>query len=770
MNEFLEQFLIESRELVEQGTADLLALEKAPADAAHLDSAFRAFHTLKGGAGIVDFTAMAQAVHAAEDALAGVRSGASAISATLIGDCLTCLDRVVQWLDAIERTGELPKDAAAEADSVVAQVARSAAERGGVAPSPRRDAAQTVDMPQAGGARQVGGAAHAGGETQAGNVGPAGDWLGGLSRRFADVGARARTAVRYTPDRNCFYSGEDPCARVAALPGLLAVNLEPVAEWPPLDALDPFACALVLTALCESAPADVANALAGASGRCEVLGVGDPLSSEGDPRALSAAARDLLEAQRALLGIEGASGRTGRIASAGAVAANVLRHARRSADADRVAQAARDSVDASDPRALRDALAALLTATAAAAQAPPAPPPVVPERDSGARTLRIDASRIDALVDLTGELIVAKNAIGHAALLANQGDAALAAILKQRFATLDQLLGALQRSVLSLRVLPLRHVFQRFPRLVREISADLGKPTELVIEGGETEADKAIVEMLFEPLVHVLRNAIDHGVERADVRAARGKPATATVRLAASRHADNVVIEVADDGQGIDAARVRQAAAERKLLSDDALAGLSDDEAIQLVFEPGFSTAGAVTGLSGRGVGMDAVRHAVGRFGGAVTLESRPGLGTTVRFTLPFSVMMTTVVQVGAGDRFFGIPLDVIVETVLVDADAIVPVGGAQALVYRNRTIPLVDLAASLGLPLAERRESKAMVVVTRVDGQYGALRVDRIGERMEIMLKPLEGLLAGAPGLAGSTLLGDGSVLLVLDVGELLQ
>jgi two-component system chemotaxis sensor kinase CheA len=211
-------------------------------------------------------------------------------------------------------------------------------------------------------------------------------------------------------------------------------------------------------------------------------------------------------------------------------------------------------------------------------------------------------------------------------------------------------------------------------------------------------------------------------------------------------------------------------ATERGLLPDDALAGLSDDEAIQLVFEPGFSTAGAVTGLSGRGVGMDAVRHAVGRFGGAVALESRPGLGTTVRFTLPFSVMLTTVVQVGAADRFFGIPLDAIVETVLVDADAIVPVGGAQALVYRNRTIPLVDLAASLGLPLAERREPKAMVVVTRVDGQYGALRVDRIGERMEIMLKPLEGLLAGAPGLAGSTLLGDGSVLLVLDVGELLQ
>jgi two-component system chemotaxis sensor kinase CheA len=313
-------------------------------------------------------------------------------------------------------------------------------------------------------------------------------------------------------------------------------------------------------------------------------------------------------------------------------------------------------------------------------------------------------------------------------------------------------------------------VFQRLPRLLREIAADLGKPAELAIEGGETEADKAIVEMLFEPLLHVVRNAIDHGVERADVRAARGKPATAIIRLVASRHSDNVVVEVRDDGQGIDVARVRQVAAERKVIAEDALAALSDDEVMQLVFEPGFSTAAAVTGLSGRGVGMDAVRHAVGRVGGAVGIASRPGQGTTVRFTLPFSVMMTTVVQVGAGDRLFGIPLDAIVETVLVDAEAIAPIGGAQAIVYRNRTIPLVDLAQSLGLPVAERTAPDAIVVVTRVDGHYGALRVDRIGERMDVMLKPLEGLLADARGLAGSTLLGDGSVLLVLDVGELLQ
>jgi two-component system chemotaxis sensor kinase CheA len=734
MNEFLEQFLIESREHVEQATADLLALERTPADNAHVDSVFRAFHTLKGGAGIVDFTAMAHAVHAAEDELSAARAGTLAITTSMIGDCLACLDQVAQWLDTIESTGELPEDPAGEADRIVARFDRSSTVQAGAT------LPVSASQPE--------------------------DWLDALLSRHESVRQRAHTAVRYAPDPACFYSGTDPCARIAAVPGLLALRIEPASAWPSLEALDPFACNVVLTALTETSRIEVTTALADVIDDCEVVAIGDAASSS-DVCHLPAPAGELLEAQIALIDAIGGHGAAGRLASAGLVAANVLRHARRTAEAEQLARTTEVSVAANNPRLLRAAIEAVLSRSPAG-ESPSSPAPV--DHEVSARTLRVEASRIDALVNLTGELTVAKNSIGHATLLAQEGDPALASIFKQRYAVLDHLVGELQRSVLSMRVLPLRHVFQRFPRLLREISRDLGKPAQLSIEGGETEADKAIVEMLFEPLLHVLRNAIDHGVVVPWSRSGRRKPPTATIRLSAHRQSEHVIVEVADDGQGIDVARVRRVASERKLFADDIVAALSDDELIDLIFEPGFSTATEVTGLSGRGVGMDAVRHAVERFGGSVSVGSRPGEGTTVRFTLPFSVMMTRVVLVGAGERVFGIPLDVVVETLRVAADSIAKIGAAHAIVLRNRTVPLVSLAEAVGLASDELAAGEATIVVVKAEGHYGALRVDRIGERMEVMLKPLDGLLAGMRGLAGSTLLGDGSVLLVLDVGELLQ
>jgi two-component system chemotaxis sensor kinase CheA len=321
-----------------------------------------------------------------------------------------------------------------------------------------------------------------------------------------------------------------------------------------------------------------------------------------------------------------------------------------------------------------------------------------------------------------------------------------------------------------MRVLPLRVAFQRFPRLVREMSAELGKPAELVVAGEDTEADKAIVENLVEPLLHVLRNAMDHGIEAAAPRAAAGKPAVATIRLSASRRGERLVVEVADDGAGVDVAKVRALARERELVTDDVLAQMSDAEAVGLIFAPGFSTAGAVTDVSGRGVGMDAARTAAARLGGSVAAESVAGRGMTVRFSLPFSLLMTRVLTVHAGGQMFGIPLDAVLETIGVPRASIHSVGAARAVVIRERTVPLFDLAQVLGSPSAGASAETALVVVTKVDDELGALQVDRIGEHMEVMLKPLEALLAGTPGIAGSALLGDGGILLVLDLAELLQ
>jgi two-component system, chemotaxis family, sensor kinase CheA len=628
MNEFLEQFVVEARELIEQVTADLLALERDPGDRASLDGAFRAFHTLKGGAGIVDFAAMGRAMHAAEDVLSMVRQGERPVTAGLIGDCLACLDQVVQWLDSIEESGELPNEADAAADRLAAR----------------------------------------------------------------------------------FVAGE----------------------------------ASVETARVETAKAEA-----------------PVVAAEAQPSDLALA---ILREQIALLSVRG-EGLEGRIASAGRLAANVFRYLGRPDVSERIAEAATESLAGLEPTPLARAIDAA-TESLKGALAPNAVEAVAIRTDPLSRSLRVDAERVDALVDLTGELTVAKNAIGHIAVLAREGDNAFAASLASEYGKLDRLIDGLQRAVVELRILPLRRVFQRFSRLVREMSESLAKPVRLVVEGEETQADKAIVEMLFEPLLHVVRNAMDHGVEPSAERTAVGKSAIATICLRARREGDHVVVEVEDDGRGVNADRIRAVAVERGLTTTDTVAAMSEDAVIDLVFMPGFSTAADITDLSGRGVGMDVVRESIERLGGRVQLDTRAGAGSIVRFVLPFSVMMTRVMTVEAGGQWFGIPLDAVIETVRVRRDEIRSVGQAHAFVLRSRTVPLIGLAATLGWATAGS-SSDATVVVASSGGVLGGLEVDRLGARMDVMLKPAEGLLSGIPAIAGTTMLGDGQVLLLLDVKE---
>jgi two-component system chemotaxis sensor kinase CheA len=631
MNEFVEQFLIEGRELVAQGNDDLLALEERPDDRERLDGAFRAFHTLKGAAGIVDFVAMSRALHAAEDVLSAVRSNSAPVTPGLIDLCLACLDQVSNWIDRMRSTGEVPADADAEADDLV--------------------------------------------------------------RRFAALAS---------PD---------------------------------------------------SAPLGPHGA-ADAPRRAE------------DSTGLSAVGRDLLEAQKLMLSepaTEDAA--AARLESASRIAANVLRHHGRSLDATDLEGPLQSSLVAGNAQAMIEAIDHILEGLAERpSEQPGTLAPQAPEA-----TLRVDVDRIDTLVRLTGELLIAKNAIGHSAeRAAGDGDPrALAVALKNQHLALDRLVSELQRAVFSLRVLPLQHAFQRFPRLVREMATALGKPARLMIEGATTEADKTIVEAIAEPLLHVLRNGLDHGLEDTAERAALGKPATATIHLRAERQGEHVVIEVEDDGRGIDVARVRDVARQRNAAPEATIAAMSDEEAIDLIFAPGFSTASQVTDLSGRGVGMDIVRNTIERLGGRVSVSSRRQRGTTVRFILPFTVMMTQVLTVEAAGQVFGVPLEAVMETVRVGRDAISPVGAARAMVLRQRTLPVIDLGQALGGG-ARAPEGDANVLIVAVAGQLGGLEVDRLGERMNVMLKPPAGLLAGIPGIDGTTLLGDGRVLIVLDLGEI--
>jgi two-component system chemotaxis sensor kinase CheA len=739
MDEFLQQFMVEARELVEQATEDLLALERSPMDKERLDSAFRAFHTLKGGAAIVEFGAMEEAMHTAENGLSDARSGERPVTPSLIGDYLLCLDQVSRWMEVIESTGELPADPGPAAAALTARFSRAAQK-----PDPAGSAAR----------------------------GTGSEWLAGLKAKFADKAPLARSAIRYQPEADSFFKDQDPLALIAALPGLLALDAGPVAQWPALEDLDPFACHLAIAALSSATPEEVADALGDERRLCTIERVQrTDAPTAGEP--LLQPAHALLEAQLALLGESAERGAAGRMASAGTVAANVFRHLSRLPQADRIASATAASLAARDAEPLRQAIRDELgrLALPASERAPAIPVGTGSQPTSQAtQTLRVDAERIDALVKLTGELLVVKNAIGHSVKLAEDERSPLGSALKNRHAELERLVLELQRAVLGIRVLPLRVAFQRFPRLVREMSSALGKPVTLTIEGENTEADKTIVEVLVEPLLHVLRNAMDHGIESPGDRAGSGKPPGAKIRLRAAREGEHVLIEVSDDGRGIDMARVRSIAKQRGLVTEEALATMEDAQVTELVFEPGFSTAATVTGLSGRGVGMDAVRTAVRRLGGQVTLKSEPGRGTTVVFALPFSVMMTQVMTVEAAGQVYGIPLDAITETVRVPRTRIQPVGTGHVIVLRNITVPLLELAQVVGAKRDSPPSKEATIVVVRVEGHSGALEVDKIGERMQVLLKPLEGLLAGMRGIAGSALLGDGSVLPVLDLAELLR
>jgi two-component system chemotaxis sensor kinase CheA len=693
-DELLAQFLIESRELVQQATEDLLALEASPGDTARIDSAFRAVHSLKGAVGLFDFAPMGAALHAAEDVLDAVRRRRLAAGRGVIDVLLACMSASEDWIEAIAHTGSLPARAAAAGERLRGDLL-------GVLGTPEPPAAAATPN-AAGTAASL--------ETA---------WLEPLRHRALQrdpaAAARAQSAVRYTPNADCFFLGIDPLALVRAIPDLLFLHIEPSAATDPgpvdVAAFDPFACTLRLTAL-SGAPADAVRQVFRLSADQAVV--------------LTAAAPAPERPQTA-------------------------------------AQAPGQSPGQAPGQSPAQAAA---RATAGAAM--PAAGGEDARRDSAARSLRVDAGRIDAMADIVGELIVAKNALAHLAGRAATLDPALARALAANQAEIDRLTGAMHRAVMGVRMMPLARSFQRLPRLVREIASQLGRDVAFEITGGEVEADKAIVDGLFEPLLHVLRNALDHGIENPAARLAAGKPAAGRVMLAASRAGEQIVITVSDDGGGIDTARVRQVAKARGLLDEAAIDALDERQAAALIFAPGFSTAAAVSGISGRGVGMDVVRSAVEGLGGRVTVESALGRGTSVRMALPQAAMLTTVMAVRAGGEQFGVPIEVVAETVRVPAGRIVPIRGGAAFVLRDRTMPVLNLAALLGLRRAERGADARLLIVA-TGAQLVGLEVDSFAERADVLLRPMTGLLAGMRGMLGHALLGDGKVLMVLDLPELI-
>jgi two-component system chemotaxis sensor kinase CheA len=388
------------------------------------------------------------------------------------------------------------------------------------------------------------------------------------------------------------------------------------------------------------------------------------------------------------------------------------------------------------------------------------------------KSLKVDQAKVDRLMNLIGEMVVAKNAMPYLAIRAETvyGARELSREIKAQHAVINRISEEMQDAIMQVRMMPVSFVFQRFPRLVRDTSRRLGKDVNLVLEGQETAADKNIIEALGDPLVHIVRNSLDHGLETPEARERAGKPPTGTLRITARQEADRVLIEISDDGKGIDPDIVKRKAYQNGLIDEATLERITDQEAVNLVFAPGFSTAEVVSDLSGRGVGMDAVRTAVERVNGRITLDSVKGQGTCIRLWLPLSMSVTKIMTLESDGQPFGVPMDVVLETVRLPRASVRHLKQRMCAVLRGQVIRLKTLNSILGLaaaPLANDNDELAVLVV-RIGTETLGLVVDDFHETSNIVLKPLAGVLGQLPAYAGSALMGDGSVLMVLNVKEM--
>ena len=385
-------------------------------------------------------------------------------------------------------------------------------------------------------------------------------------------------------------------------------------------------------------------------------------------------------------------------------------------------------------------------------------------------TLRVDQVRIDTLMDLVGELVVAKNSLPFLAKRAEETYNAkeLSKEIKAQYSVINRLAEELQNAMMSVRMVPVSSVFQRFPRLVRDLSRRLGKKIELVMEGEETEADKNVIENLADPLIHLVRNSLDHGIEMPETRIAAGKPETGTLILRAIPMDDQVIIEIIDDGKGIDPNIIKQKAYEKGVIDEEKLDSISDQEAIELIFAAGLSSKEEASDLSGRGVGMDVVRTAVKDAGGSVSLKSEVGKGSTLRLTLPLSMAVAQVMMVEVDQQTYGISMDNIRETVRVPIESIQKIKHSETIILRDKLIPLRRMRQLLNLPEAEQVEEEAVLIVS-INGEEVGLVIDDFQEGIDIIQKPLEGVMSNFPIYAGATLLGDGRVLLILNLAEII-
>lgn len=740
MSDLLAQFIDEARELVDSAAKALLQLETTPDDRAALNDLFRSVHTIKGGAGIFEMAPLTRVVHAAEDLLDLLRTGELDLTGEITDLLLETLDDVVGWLDDMAAQGALRPEADATSAALTAALRQ-------VIPLRADEGDDDPDLPP--------------------DLTAPPEWLPDP----AVCGAQG-WAIEFRPEPDCFFGGDDPLLLALSVPDRVWLAIEPVADWGAQATFDPFRCNLVFRLVSTAAREVLEDHFLYVRSLCRFAPVARAAARI--PDDLIAAAQEILAAQVEAMATPSAPGLfEARLDSTLALVCPVLTGAGLGAwvaPLTAAADTARQQGDLAPLVPVLTAAAAALDAPPAAAAAPrsakPEPIAVQPKKTN---VIKVELEHVDQLMKLVGELVVAKNALPFLMKRAEDvyGSRSMAREVKAEYEAINRIVEELQGAVMQIRMVPVSGVFQRFQRLIRDLGRKLDKQIELKIEGEETRADKNIVEELAEPLVHLVRNACDHGIETPAERRAAGKPEQGTLTLAAAQVDDRVVIEIRDDGRGIDLDRVRAKAVEKGLISAEAAAVLSEAETARLILLPGFSTVEQISDLSGRGVGMDVVNTMVTRSGGTLAVSSRLGQGATVSISLPQSMAVRQVMMVDVDGGVYGVAIDNVVATIRLPATAVHRLKAEETVVLRNRLIPLRRLRRVFDLdPLPADRD--LAILVARTQGGEVGLVVDDFRSEADVIIEPLDEALNRYRYFTGTASLGDGTILLTLNLAEL--
>ncbi|MFS2094379.1 chemotaxis protein CheA [Pseudomonas sp. Pseusp11] len=738
--EILQDFLVEAGEILEQLSEQLVELESRPDDADLLNAIFRGFHTVKGGAGFLQLNELVECCHIAENVFDILRKGERRVDSELMDVVLEALDAVNSMFSEVRERSPIT----AATPELLAALARLAEPQMEAAPAP---VAEVVEAPVA--------------ESESGDI--TDNEFEQLLDSLNAVKAQAEAPVAAAQPVS------QPAADAAASDEITDAEFESLLDQ--LHGKGQFAADAVAAA--PAAPA--APKAAGDSsditddefealldqlhgkGNFAVDALESAIASAPAPAVPTAAAAgsDLISDHEfeSLLDELHGKGKFTEVGTASAVAAVSAPVAKAVAPAP-VAKAPEPKAETPKPAA---------AAAPAAARAPAAPPAEKPTSEAET-TVRVDTARLDEIMNMVGELVLVRNRLVRLGL--NSGDEAMS----KAVSNLDVVTADLQTAVMKTRMQPIKKVFGRFPRLVRDLARQLKKEINLELVGEETDLDKNLVEALADPLVHLVRNSVDHGIEEPADREAMGKPRSGKVILSAEQEGDHILLSISDDGKGMDADVLRGIAVKKGLMDKDAADRLSESDCFNLIFAPGFSTKTEISDVSGRGVGMDVVKTKIAQLNGTINIYSTKGKGSKIVIKVPLTLAIMPTLMVMLGNQAFAFPLVNVNEIFHLDLSRTNVVDGQEVVIVRDKALPLFYLKRWLVSSAAHEEQREGHVVILSVGTQRIGFVVDQLVGQEEVVIKPLGKMLQGTPGMSGATITGDGRIALILDVPSMLK